>query len=292
MNLFISSQMFSWLSFLHLFFTIKLLVLLQSSHVSSSAGEFYRTCGNTFSCGNTITEIGYPFRRYTDPAYCGHPSLVLNCNDRNNATTIDIMNTTYRVLQIYQATETMRIVREDMMEDPCPQEMVNTTLDHSLFDYAASYTNLTFLYGCPASNVPGLSLTPCGNSGYSGVYVFPGSQGPGSCNASVIVPVVLDGSGGGGSINITSLNQVIQQGFEVRWKIGGKSCSDCVDSKGRCGYDVGTNQTTCFCPDPPYVTDTCPMASGASPGNAPSPGTHGVNAFYFRIECLIMIASL
>ncbi|KAL1536939.1 hypothetical protein AAHA92_29510 [Salvia divinorum] len=266
-----NSQSFSWLSFLHVVFTIKFLVLLQSLDASSSSAEFYKTCGNTFSCGDTITQIGYPFRRQTDPAYCGHPNLVLSCDGRSNATTIDIMSTTYRVLRIDQATHTMRIVREDLMAGPCPQEMVNTTLDYSLFDYASSYTNFTFLYGCPASNIPGLSLTPCGSSGYSGVYVFPGTQGPGKCNASVIVPVLLGVDGGGGTENTTrTLNQVVQQGFEVRWKIDGKSCSDCTESKGRCGYDVGTNQTSCFCPDAPYISDTCTMLRGMR-----------LNAFYF-----------
>ncbi|KAG6394360.1 hypothetical protein SASPL_144944 [Salvia splendens] len=259
MTLFMNSQTFSWHS-LHVVFTIKFLILLQSLDASSSSAEFYKTCGNTFSCGDTITGIGYPFRRQTDPIYCGHPNLALACDGRSNATTIDIMSTTYRVLRIDQSTETMRIVREDLMEGPCPREMVNTTLNYSLFDYAGSYANFTFLYGCPASNFPGLSLTPCGGSGYSGVYVFPGTQGPGKCNASVIVPVLLGVEGGGGTENTTrTLNQVVQQGFEVRWKIDGKSCSDCTESKGRCGYDVGTNQTSCFCPDAPYVSDTCTM---------------------------------
>ncbi|XP_057783921.1 LEAF RUST 10 DISEASE-RESISTANCE LOCUS RECEPTOR-LIKE PROTEIN KINASE-like 1.4 [Salvia miltiorrhiza] len=237
----------------------------KAATVAPAVSEFYQTCGNTFSCGDTITGIGYPFRQQTDPTYCGHPNLVLSCDGRNNATTIDIMSTTYRVLKIDQATESMRIVREDLMEGPCPKEMVNTTLDYSIFDYAASYTNFTFLYGCPASNLPGLSLVSCGSSGYSSVYVFPGTQGPGNCNASVIVPVIL----GGGSVNTTSLNQVLQQGFEVRWKIGGKSCSDCTESKGRCGYDVVTNQTSCFCSDAPYVSDTCTTAP-ANGGNSDS----------------------
>lgn len=262
------SQNLSFFHFLHLLITIKFLVLLQSSNASTSPSQFYHTCGNTFSCGDTINGIGYPFRGSNDPAYCGHPSLALTCDGRNNATTVNIMSTKYRVLEIYQSTQTMRIVREDLMEGPCPHEMVNTTLDYSLFDYASSYTNFTFLYGCPALNVPGLSLIPCGSSGYSGgVYVFPGTQGPGKCNASVIVPVLLGGNGGGGSVNGTSLNEIVQQGFEVRWKIGEKSCSDCMDSKGRCGYDVRTNETTCFCSDAPYISDTC----GASPGNPTSP---------------------
>ncbi|KAL0332461.1 UNVERIFIED_CONTAM: hypothetical protein Scaly_2147600 [Sesamum calycinum] len=263
-----NSQSFSCFSFLHLLFAVNLLLLLQFPNGSSNPEEFYKTCGGTFSCGSAITGIRYPFRGSNSPPYCGHPSFVLTCDDQNNVTTIDIMNMTYRVLNISQTTQTMRIVREDIMDGTCPQEMVNTTLDYSIFDYASMYTNFTFLYGCPGSQLPGLSPISCGNNG---VYMFPGIQSPGSCNASVMVPVLVTGGGAGGSVNSTGLDQVLQRGFEIRWKIGGKACSDCVKSKGRCGYNFDGNQTTCFCPDPPYVSDTCPMASEASPGNAQSP---------------------
>lgn len=80
-------------------------------------------------------------------------------------------------------------------------------------------------------------------------------------------------------MNTTSLNQFLQRGFEVRWKIGGKSSNDCTESKGRSGYDVVTNQTSCYCPDAPYVSDTCTMAPGV-----------GLNAFYLlRIQCLMIM---
>lgn len=257
--MFMNFQTFTWLSFLHF-----LSVLLQSSYGFSHPEEYYHTCGTTFSCGS-ITEIGYPFRGHNDPLYCGHPSLVLTCDDHYNLTTIDIKNTTYRVLDIYQTTQTMRIVRGDVMGGACPQEMVNTTLDYTIFDYFASYTNFTFLYGCPALNLSGLSLISCG---YDDVYVMSGTQGPVYCNTSVVVPVLLTGNGDGGFMNSTNLSQVLQQGFEIRWNIGNHGCSDCVESKGRCGYSFETARTTCFCPDPPYISDTCVMAIESSP----SPG--------------------
>ncbi|KAL2522185.1 Protein kinase superfamily protein [Forsythia ovata] len=235
---------------------------------SSNPEEFYKTCGNKFSCGS-ITNIGYPFRGIYDPLYCAYPGLVLNCR-QDEITTIQIINTTYRVLGIYETTQTMRIVREDVMRATCPQDIVNTTLDYSLFDYSATNTNLTFLYGCPTLNIPGLSLV-C-NNGYNGVYVLSGTQGPGKCNASVVVPVLVstgNGYGAGGSVNSTALDQVLQQGFEIRWKMDGKGCSDCIESMGRCGFNFATNRTACFCPDQPYISATCSGANGArSPSGA------------------------
>ncbi|PIM99917.1 hypothetical protein CDL12_24150 [Handroanthus impetiginosus] len=261
-----NSQSSSLFSFLHLSIIIKLLVLFQSLHGSSNPEEFYHTCGNTFTCGNTITRIGYPFRGSDDPLYCGHPSLVLTCDDRNNVTTIDIMNMTYDVMEIDQATQIMRIVREDVMEGTCPKELVNTTLDHSIFDYASSYMNFTFLYGCSSLHIPDLSLVSCGNGGYDGVSIFPGNlQGPGNCNASVVVPVLVSGNGGGTPVNSTGWDQVLRQGFQITWKIDRENCIGCTESRGRCGYSFETNRTTCFCPDPPFISDTCSIPSGASP---------------------------
>ncbi|PIN03332.1 hypothetical protein CDL12_24149 [Handroanthus impetiginosus] len=235
-----NSQNSPLFSFLHLLIIIKLLVLLQSLHGSSNPEEFYHTCGNTFTCGNTITRIGYPFRGSSDPPYCGHPSLVLTSDDRNYVTTIHILNCTYRVMEIDQATQIMRIVRED----------------HSIFNYASSYMNFTFLYGCPSFNIPGLSLVSCGNTGYYGVYVFAGTpQGPGNCNASVVVSVLLSGNGGGRPENSTGSDQVLCRGFQITWKIDREDCSNCTESMGQCGYSLETNRNTCFCPDPPFISD-------------------------------------
>ncbi|KAG8384105.1 hypothetical protein BUALT_Bualt04G0083400 [Buddleja alternifolia] len=274
-----NSQSLSFLSFLNLIFTLKFLILFQSPNGSSNLEEFYHTCGNTFTCGDTITRIGYPFRGFHDPPYCGHPSLVLSCDDQNNVTTTDIMNTTYRVLEIYQTTHTMRIVREDIfLEGPCPQEMANTTLDDSVFDYADTCSNFTFLYGCPVLNIPGVSPISCGDGEHNSLYMLPGSLGPGDCNASVVVPLLLSGNGAGGSVNTTKgLDQVLRHGFEVRWNADSQACSDCTESRGRCGYNFETNQTTCFCPDPPFVSSTCSMANGALPPNRSSrSGTYNV----------------
>lgn len=218
---------------------------------------------------------------------------MLTCDDQNNITTIDIKNTTYRVLDIRQTEQTMRVVRQDIMEGACPQEMVNTTLDYTLFDYSASYTNFTFLYGCPALNLSGLSLISCR---YDDVYVFPGTQGPGNCNTSVIVPVLLAGNRGGGLMNSTKLSQVLQQGFEIRWKFGNQSCIGCTESKGRCGFSFETGRTNCFCPDPPYISNaTCVMADGSSPANTPSPGMFSTmlsDSLLWSVEFSLLISTL
>ncbi|KAL0381420.1 UNVERIFIED_CONTAM: LEAF RUST 10 DISEASE-RESISTANCE LOCUS RECEPTOR-LIKE PROTEIN KINASE-like 2.7 [Sesamum angustifolium] len=282
-----NSQSISGFSFLHLLFTVNVLVLFQAHNGSTYADDYYPTCNNTFSCGSTITGIGYPFRGPDDPPQCGHPGFVLICDNQNNFTNIDIASMKYRVLEIDQTNQTMRIAREDVMETTCPRETANTTLDYSIFTYAAECANFTFLYGCPAWDPPFFSYISCGNGWNDGdVYVLPGAQGPGYCNASVIVPGPVTGTGAGGFVNGTRLGLELQQGFLISWKIGGIACGDCTASKGRCGYDFTTNQTTCFCSDPPYVSDTCAMVNGTSPAKK---GTHGTFIASFRMEFFIDI---
>ncbi|GFP85333.1 probable receptor-like protein kinase at1g67000 [Phtheirospermum japonicum] len=207
--------------------------------------------------------------------YCGNPGLVLDCENQTNVTTINIMSTKYRVLEIDQSTRTMRISREDVMDvsSSCPREKKNTTLDYSIFDYAPGYTNVTFFYRCPDWNSTGFNYVSCGNSVFDdeGAYVLPGAYGPGKCEASVVVPVPVVGKLGD-NVNTTGLGQVLREGFRIRLKIDDETiCNECVGSKGRCGYNLLTNRTACYCPNPPYFSNNaCPMASGASPQNSPS----------------------
>ncbi|KAL7090262.1 hypothetical protein ACP275_12G029600 [Erythranthe tilingii] len=260
-------------SFLHLVLAIKFLIILQARNGLSGPEDMYQSCVKTFSCGDNITEIGYPFRRNSDPEHCGHPNFVLTChNEKNNTTNIEIMGVEYRVLEIAQTTQTMTIAREDVMEEACPTEMKNTTLDYSTFNFGAVYLNITFLYGCPPPHVGGNfvkdsnSSVPCGNNGEE-VYITPGNQGLGMCRDSVIVPAPVPPEGATQLPNITELDRIMRQGFLVRWTIGSQlMCSNCTASKGRCGYDLEINKTVCYCPTSPHVSNTsCTMAMATSP---------------------------
>ncbi|KAM7516314.1 hypothetical protein LguiA_005897 [Lonicera macranthoides] len=238
--------------------------LLQSSS-SSIAPNFYHNCSNTtFTCGS-LTGISYPFRGHMYPEYCGYPGLQLNCQP-NNITTIHIASTTYRILSIDQTSQIMKIAREDLMESTCPRDLLNTTLDYNLFQYASNYINITFLYGCPV--FPGFNMLPCGS------FVLPGVKGPaGICNVSVVVPVLPTALGH--LPNFEGLGRVLRQGLEVRWTLDMNGCRECTRSGGFCGYDFGAKRTTCFCPTPPNQFTTCsePMTTQAPPGPLPIPAS-------------------
>ncbi|XP_051115278.1 LEAF RUST 10 DISEASE-RESISTANCE LOCUS RECEPTOR-LIKE PROTEIN KINASE-like 1.3 [Andrographis paniculata] len=219
-----------------------------------------------FTCGATISGVGYPFVGRDDPSYCGYPGFVLSCNYQTNITNIDILGMNFRVLEIDPSAQTMRIVREDIMIggiDTCPTKMTNTTLDYSVFDYAGPYMNYTFLYGCLGLGGP--HNISCGDNIVA--HIVPGEYGPGKCNASVVVPGPVNGPREG-LLNGTEFVGILRQGFLIRWKIGGagQACTSCTASRGRCGY---VNQTVCFCPDPPYTANTCRMEYRTLPAPMP-----------------------
>ncbi|XP_024984218.1 LEAF RUST 10 DISEASE-RESISTANCE LOCUS RECEPTOR-LIKE PROTEIN KINASE-like 2.4 [Cynara cardunculus var. scolymus] len=244
---------------------VKLLIFITIEECSSALDGFNGTCDDSFSCG-TISGIGYPFRRHQDPTHCGYPGFELNCDERN-LPTIDIMNLKYQILGIDLTAQILRVVREDMVNSICPQELVNTTINHELFDYTSSYMNISFLFGCPfSSNIVGFGSILCSTDEISSpVLVLPGIQGPGDCKTSVVTPVPV------GFLDPTRLGQVLREGFEVRWKVG-RTCSGCMRSGGRCLYNNDTGLTMCGCPGPTFLADNCSTTNKTEVGSSPSSG--------------------
>ncbi|XP_047310280.1 LEAF RUST 10 DISEASE-RESISTANCE LOCUS RECEPTOR-LIKE PROTEIN KINASE-like 1.4 [Impatiens glandulifera] len=243
-------------------------------------------CTTTFTCGN-ITDIGYPFRSSTQPESCGYPGLLLTCQD-NNFTTIKINNLSFRVLNINPDTQIMKIARTDIMNSSCPLEMINTTLDTSLFQFLPGINNmnLTFLYNClDLPPFPGIKpVSGCQISTYD-VYVMPGTIDQGSCENSVIVPV--SGVGFMDDNSTLDAGQVLRNGFQIKWTVDTAICGNCTKSNGRCGQDpVENNKTICYCPDPPFYSDSsCVVAGrdtsppeGTPPAPAPPPPQLGSDA--------------
>ena len=119
-----------------------------------------------------------------------------------------------------------------------------------------------------------------------GYYIAgPQPQGPGACNVSVFVPVLATLL----VEEIVSLyldqliEGVIGKGFEVRLNVDSRACSECLESKGVCGYDLGLNQTTCYCKDQIQASKTCTSPTGdvGTPQESSPPGTHHNVMFYF-----------
>ncbi|CAK9141606.1 unnamed protein product [Ilex paraguariensis] len=231
-----------------------LVVLVHLSLCLGDKNNLSTACGALFNCGN-ITGVDYPFRGSDQPKECGHPGLELHCVD--NIVKIEIRKVKYRVLAIKQDTWTLTLTRDDFTGDICIQEFVNTTLDYTLFDYASGYENLTLFYGCPPLGIPipWQFTCPVNGTSYKNGFFELGAQGPGTCQVSVIVPIRTSFFY---EIGVSfSPYHVIEEGFEVTWKVDSEACNGCRNSGGRCGYDLNMNKFSCFCPNQFSGNPTC-----------------------------------
>lgn len=220
---------------------------------------------------------------------CGHNDLELRCDDDGIAS-IEIKGVPYRVLSLNKDDQTLRIARLDYLKGFCSPLFLNSTQDSEVFDSVGhDQFYMTFVYGCPSPQLPSLppSFAPypisCSIPGIPlNGYVLADSQpqGPGECNVSVYVPV-LETVLWEGLAKLQNLVQLIDpaigEGFEVRWKLNGTACRECLESEGVCGYDP-SNGTTCYCKDQTQPSKTCANSHKFPTADADAPSTQESSA--------------
>ncbi|KAL3568327.1 hypothetical protein D5086_030978 [Populus alba] len=233
-----NSSAFSFLSD----FVLVLLLFIQVPS-SSSNDDLFTACRKHFVCGHT--SAGFPFWGNDRSPLCGVPELELRCE--SNITKMNINQVAYRVWDINPERGTLSIAREDNMVGlTCSPRFRNSTFNPKVFEYVESYQNLTFSYGCkdapPAGRIPFTCKIYEVND--QGVYIQVGDTGPGECNRSVSVPVSITDRPPNGNM----LEELLKKAFEVRLKVEWEACLECIGSKGACGIDQATHQTTCYSP--------------------------------------------
>ncbi|KAL1151760.1 hypothetical protein V6Z11_A09G064200 [Gossypium hirsutum] len=239
---------------IHLFFFI--LLVLPVAY--SDDHDLFLECNQTFNCG-TIQGIGYPFWSPTlRPSYCGHHGFELICQ-QNQSPVITINTQRFHVLNVTRPP-LMTIAPVDTWEDPCPQQFHNISLNHNLFDFAATIRNLTIFYGCPLEDdIPFQHRFNCGTTTSSGnTYAYYLDESLSrlhrseltDCDTSIIVPV-----------NQSEFDELWNEpdnivgawnkGFEVMYQKDMISCLACRNSGGVCGSNSSSLDFLCFCPDHP-----------------------------------------
>jgi hypothetical protein len=247
-----NSSAFSFLSN----FVLVLLLFVQVPS-SSSNDDLFTACSKKFECGGVFA--GFPFWGNDRSPACGVPELELRCE--NHIAKMNISQVAYRVLEISPDMETLRIAREDSFVGLCPPQFMNSTFNPKVFESDEGYKNLTFIYGCKDAppTIPGTIPFTCkiNEVNDQGGYILEGDTGPGECNRSVFVPVSKTDWQPFG--NMQALEEQLKKGFEVRLKVDGEACSECIRSSGVCGIDYVTNQTTCYCPNQSSGSKTCAL---------------------------------
>ena len=119
-----------------------------------------------FVVGDEDTSITYPFWLDSQNPNCSGRGFELKCAD-NNSLVVEIMSQQYLVLRL-NLNKILTVVRKDIVADGCPHNLVNTTLNSTLFDYSpATRENLTFLYNCTNGVPPWVvSGSACTNGFY------------------------------------------------------------------------------------------------------------------------------
>ncbi|KAJ6421388.1 hypothetical protein OIU84_028707 [Salix udensis] len=258
-----NSAVFSFLSD----FVFLLLLFIQIPS-SLSDDDLFTACRKEFVCGGI--SAGFPFWGADRPPACGIPELELKC-DENYIAKMNISQVAYRVLKIYQNSPILRIAREDYLVGLCPPQLENSTFNPKIFEAYEGNIYFTLIYGCEDASANMYEGTfSCkikdvdGQSGY----IIEGEYGPGECNGSVIVPVSDFPPGWNTSVfewDVAAFEVRLKTGFEVRWKVDMDLCGECSTSRGVCGIDNDTTQTTCYCPNQSSGSKTCAL---------PAPGMH------------------
>ncbi|XVE72119.1 hypothetical protein DITRI_Ditri11bG0012800 [Diplodiscus trichospermus] len=257
--------------------SIIFLVLDVRLSIPQSLGNPYLECFNgQFKCGNF--SAGYPFYGESMPEGCGYPGLRLGC-EYDNTATIGIGGVRYKVLHIDRGRRTLRIARQDLINnDSCKPEFPSSNFDNELFELAPGYAYVTLLYGClNFTTQPPLVHPNCSvnEAAFKEFWVGWGVSGSWPCSDRVTVPI--DGSylEGLGKLNYLMFTEVLKQGFEVKWKKDSQLCDKCEEIRGLCGYnDVFPNQRVCYCPNPNDTLNGMTDCSSPAPDAAPrSSGT-------------------
>ncbi|OIT39993.1 leaf rust 10 disease-resistance locus receptor-like protein kinase-like 1.4 [Nicotiana attenuata] len=252
-----------------------LLFLIHLPPLSSLENQWFASCGKSFNCGN-LTGISYPFWGNDRPKECGYPGFELQCEDEGS-TIMQISNVNYLVLDIKMEAQIITVTRKDLVEGIC---QFNTTMDSNIFEYALSLVNVTVNYVCPpwAGNT---GIAPSGgsfNCAINGISYKNDLHGDGTCHASIVVPARKEYYSSGGIIgNFRDLKKLMEQGFDLKWKVDSSPCKECEKFGGSCGFDAGAKRFSCLCPDHQSSSSSSSWSNACTSGipaaGSGSPGT-------------------
>ncbi|CAB4273626.1 unnamed protein product [Prunus armeniaca] len=231
--------------------------------------EQYTNCSEAINCGG-IGGISYPFWGVNRANYCGLPGFEVKCQD--NVPMINISSINYRILKTDSTAPSVTVARQDYWGTLCPPTYVNTSINFSLFNYPSGLTNMTFYYACNTSiTIPGLgdnytSEVCSTNNGDITVWSF--TQNPPVdpvaarvCTTGVIVPVFTTAAQAL-EANQKTIQEAVDEGFELGLEIDNAECNSCVESGGKCGVNA-TGGFNCFCLDQAYAAVCNATAPGA-----------------------------
>lgn len=257
-----------------------ILVLSQIQVCISQSDELYETCRQPFRCAN-LGDINYPFYGHDRPVSCGYPGFELDCQ---SVPLITINSTSYRVLSIDNNTYNLKVAREDLMNDICPDPLRNTTLN-DLFSFSSNYNdqNITLNYGCttigsqpmpptqPQQQIPVYNNFSCGQqwnmvwtteqAGFFKSFI--------GCSSNIFVPVNQTAASTLAAFSpIVSIRDALDSGFWIQWWANNSICQRCEESGGVCGSNQDSESFACHCSDGTHPFSCNNSGNGKDSGNS------------------------
>lgn len=251
----------------HFFLLVaSVLVLLLCSSLSCLASQYKKCVSDTITCEDI--EFSYPFGK--NGSGCGDPEFQLHSCDYESHPLINIGGNDYHILEssFLANSSTFKILR--LLNDNLWGEKCNFAGNYSQFWWTASpfqtldtYTNITLWKHCDDQipdtiprGLPQHKLSLCGEDWHYSLSPLLDLKHIPFCDAFQL-PIYK--ASPPFSINNQTL---LHKGFEVTWHVDSnryQSCDDCLNSNGRCGYNISKPRTfLCYCPDGSTHPDECP----------------------------------
>ncbi|XP_023643779.1 LEAF RUST 10 DISEASE-RESISTANCE LOCUS RECEPTOR-LIKE PROTEIN KINASE-like 2.4 isoform X2 [Capsella rubella] len=204
-----------------------LFTLIYHLHYASSKQEIGWCETIQFQCGSITA--GFPFWGGNRPEPCGRALLKLHCNTKN-ITSLSISNHEYIIFHINHTSSTtlLRLVRADHKGPFCSSTFNSTTLPPEISELSPIYKSLTIFYHCNPRFHYASSYT-CPRRG-----VISGYQSPNyhqSCQESFTVNVPTTFVPEKKELNMTHLESVLREGFEVMVNTDEITCEGCSSSR-------------------------------------------------------------
>lgn len=187
-------------------------------------------CDALFQCGDVTA--GFPFSGRNRPEVCGHPLLRLHCI--NNITSLIISNQEFYVLKINKTSNTLTLVRTDLLGSFCSSTFTNATLPPEIFELSPTYKSVNVFYLCDPF-LSYLSSSKCPEIGPISLSEKPEYHN--TCRESFTVNLPTSFLPEEKELNMTHLENALREGFEVKLNIDENACQECLSSHALCGFD-------------------------------------------------------
>ncbi|XP_013620163.1 PREDICTED: probable serine/threonine-protein kinase At1g18390 isoform X1 [Brassica oleracea var. oleracea] len=264
--------------------------------------ELHQRCSGPFSCGNKEELLFYPFWR-SGRENCGHPDFKLDCS--GEFPELDMSSVKYRILSMsYEDSPVIRLARSDYIGNLCPPDPRNASLSESILQLVRDTDLLTLYYDCnvlpPASAGSYIGTFGCGYEGHrTSYYVTRNLSSPllkgisdlldnftTLCRRNVSIPVSRQALNKlEESPSQDNLKNALDHGFELGVN---NDCSQCIESRGACGYSQNSRSFICYCVDKPH-SRTCRdtgLSTAAKAGIGSAVGLVGVILIAMGLFCL------